>query len=67
MTICEINKRLREIKKYANRGDRESAHIEEDRLHEDVLKAISNGSPNPAALAKAALRSKKLDFERWHS
>lgn len=45
--------------------DDELAHSMEDALWEDVLRAIADGAPNAAELAKAALATKELDFARW--
>lgn len=63
MTVKQIEKRLEEIK--ASCEDYEHAHSEEDSLFEDVLKAIARGHQGAAELAKAALKSKKIDFTRY--
>lgn len=63
MDLDEIHTRIARI--YANRSDDEAAHAAEDDLHTDVLKAIADGAPNSAELAREALRTKDIDFARW--
>lgn len=64
MTPDEIGKRVIEIAQMI--GDPESAHTEEDRLHQAVLRAIASGDcDDPAACATMALRTLELDFPRW--
>lgn len=46
-------------------GDDEAAHSKEDKLYAEVLRVIAKGTTNGAELAKAALKTKKLDFARW--
>jgi len=41
-------------------------HIFEDKLHQDVLKAIANGAENPEKLAKEALKTFDIKFSRWY-
>ncbi len=43
------------------------AHISEDELHEDVLRAIANGAPNAAELAREALETSDAEFYRWYA
>ena len=65
MTPEEIANRVNLIKAL---GDPESKHIEEDQLYETVLKAIAAGNvKDPAECAKAALKTKELNFPRWYS
>ncbi|GAA0972808.1 hypothetical protein Q7689_00470 [Nocardiopsis tropica] len=47
------------------RGDDEVAHSEEDDLYADVLQAIADGADSPAALARVALGTKSINFNRW--
>lgn len=64
MDTSEIKKRVKEIKGVA--WDDERAHSWEDKLWEDVLRAIANEDvDNPYTLAKEALKTKKIDFSRW--
>lgn len=44
--------------------DYEAAHSAEDTLHQDVLKAIADGSPHAPALAREALRTQEIKFPR---
>jgi len=59
----DIMERVVDIKRIA--GDDERAHSEEDKLHQDVLRAIADGAPNSSLLARAALETCDLDFARW--
>lgn len=45
--------------------DAERAHSEEDELHLAVLRAIADGAPGAADLAREALRASELSFSRW--
>ena len=45
-------------------GDDESAHSAEDELYRDVLRYYANGGTDPE-LAKEALKTLDLEFERW--
>lgn len=46
-------------------GDPEMAHTVEIQLWRDVLEAIADGADDPAALARAALYTQEIKFERW--
>ncbi len=48
-------------------GDPEAAHIEEDDLYKDVLRAIANGAENADGLAAQALAVADMDFPRWYA
>jgi hypothetical protein len=65
MTEEEVRRRVDEIDEIADLP--ELSHVEEDRLYCDVLEAIASGATNPAALARAALRTRHLDFDRFYS
>lgn len=65
MTAEEVRRRVVAIDEIADMI--EDAHMEEDRLYYDVLKAIAAGVDNPADLARAALRSRQLGLERHYS
>ena len=64
MTEAEIEKRVANIAAMVD--DDEAAHSEEDALHRDVLMAIAEGCcEDPAACARAAMKTATLDFARW--
>lgn len=65
MTLDEARRRLDDIREAAYEMDDEAAHSVEDALRRDVLRAIANGSPAAAELARIALESESLDFARW--
>lgn len=63
MTPQDVQARVARVEAMA--GDDGGAHSEEDRLYQDVLRAIAEGSPDAAALASVALRTAEVDFARW--
>lgn len=64
MTKSEVANRVAEIR--ALRGDDEVQHSKEDELHRDVLLAIAEGrAEDPAGVARMALTSLRLKFNRW--
>jgi len=63
MTEEEVRQRVSSIELL----DPETAHSEEDGIHQDVLKAIAEGAKNPERLAAAALDTLKFDFSRWYA
>ena len=64
MTVEEIRTRVARIA--AEADDDESAHLHEDELHQDVLRAIASGDcADPAASAEAALQTQEIRFARW--
>ena len=65
MTIKEINERVTKIAEIAD--DPEYAHMEEDKLLDEVLKAIAGGHPRPKSLAAAALKANEIEFSRWYA
>jgi hypothetical protein len=65
MTIEEIRERVQKIRDIARDG--EAAHLAEDGLHQDVLKAIADGAEDPRELAAAALATRELEFARWYA
>jgi len=67
MSPEEVKKRVAAIE--AAMDDDEVAHGMEDELHQDVLHAISRGECEGCemAVAKAALKTLKLDFSRWYA
>lgn len=60
----ELNVWLRAVDIYAARHDDEHAHNLEDALYLDVLRAIADGAPNAAELARDALRTQEINFSR---
>ena len=62
MNIEDIQTRI--VKIIEQEDDWELAHIMEDDLLFDVLKAISEGSRYPVELSKEALKVRSLDFPR---
>ena len=66
MTIDDVKKRLQDIRDNSNND--EGSHIREDRLRDDLLRAIADGKCNdPEACAKEALKSNRIDFSRWYA
>jgi hypothetical protein len=65
ITVDEIRDRIARIDDASD--DSEHAHREEDRLYCDVLKAIADGAPDPAGLARAALEARDLLFDRCYA
>lgn len=64
MTEKEVLNRVQQIADMAD--DDEAAHAHEDQLHQSVLGSIAEGScVNPSACAAAALKTNKIQFERW--
>lgn len=64
MTPEEVRARA-ELAGNAGIDDPEAGHIEEDRLHCDVLRFIAASSSEHAPLAAAALLTDEWDFPRW--
>ena len=68
LTAEDVRRRVRELaEEYTRKGDNEEAHCREDGLWVDVLTAIAAGAPDAAELAKAALETDALTFERWYA
>lgn len=65
MTIEEVAMAVLEIDK--TRHDDEAAHWLEAKLYESVLRAIADGADNAADLARCALQTKRIEFDRWCS
>lgn len=65
MTVAQIEARIAKIA--AGLWDNESAHSDEDELRDDVLRAIAEGAPDPAALAAAVRKTNDLDYARWYA
>lgn len=64
MTPDDVEQRLRKIGEAS--GDDELAHGMEDELHQDVLRAIADGTiVDGATCARLALKSLDMKFKRW--
>lgn len=66
MTVDEVRARVEDIRDAAmNLRDDEAAHLREDDLWRDVLRAVADGAADPAGLARAALATLDLEFGRY--
>jgi len=68
MKLEDVSQRLTRI--YNKRGDDERAHIDEDDLHQDVLSFIASECTTleeARLLANEALKTRQIDFSRWHA
>lgn len=63
MKVETVTARLKEIQEVAD--DCEVAHMEQDKLYLDVLRAIANGAENAAELAAEAVKVDDMHFSRW--
>ncbi len=70
MTItADIAARVRELRAYVKArepGYQEQAHINEDAIYLDVLRAIAAGAPDAAGIARTALKASEIPFEHWY-
>ena len=67
ITVEKVKEWLRSIAAEAEDTDHEEAHVYEDAMREKVLEAIASGCPNASELAKEALKSSEIEFERWYA
>lgn len=69
LTEAMVRERLEIIAKTAGTGDFERAHLLEDSLHREVLKAIAEfrTSSSPARFAQLALDSHLIEFRRVYA
>lgn len=65
MTLEDAQRGVDKVRAMA--GDNEGAHSEEDAFHMAVLASIAAGCENPAELAKIALQTEAIDYERWYA
>lgn len=67
MDLKQIQARVEEIRQVMEKdNDDEYAHSCEDALHQDVLQHIADKAPEPwASLAREALKTDQIKFERW--
>lgn len=62
----EVRERIEDIK--GQTDDPESAHIDEDNLRSFVLKLIASGeAEDPALIARLALSTNDIEFDRWYA
>lgn len=65
LTVEDVQARMAMVRRYAEVEDHEGAHATEDEIHILVLVAIATDRcTNPAAVARAAVASKNIDFRR---
>lgn len=62
MTIAEVRERAKVVASLVN--DWEAAKAAEDALYLDVLRAIADGDPDAARLARTALSTQLYVFKR---
>lgn len=67
MRLLHVEQALLRIGMAARGGDSEHAHMLEDELFVDVLTEIAKGETYHSELARAALKSRELQFARWYS
>jgi len=68
ITLEQVRQRVHDIA--LQRTDPEVAHIMEDELHQEILAAIATGvfiGEYAAELAREAIKTKEIDFPRWHA
>jgi hypothetical protein len=65
MRLLHVEQALLRIGMAARSGDSEEAHALEDKLYVAVLTEVAKGDCYHSELARAALRSKELQFGRW--
>ena len=64
ISVDDVKARVAEIA--AIDHDDEEMHGKEDALHVDVLRAIADGAPNASDLAREALNTCDIRFNRWY-
>lgn len=65
ITVVDVHAALSRIVDLVRFHSHEVAHIAEDQLHAKVLASIADGTcDDPAACAKAALKSERIQFDR---
>lgn len=67
MTVEELRARVEDIRKVGEDDmDSEEAHAMEDNMRADLLRYIAASAPEPfAELARVALETDAIEFERW--
>lgn len=64
MTVEDVNEKLVKIREAAAQGDHEAACGRENELFLSVVEAIADGAEEPELLAKEAMRSISIEFNR---
>lgn len=68
MTTDDIRARVTVVRAWAiDHEEYEKAHVAESELWEDVLRAIADGAPDAAALARTALTSRLVTYPRGYA
>ena len=69
MDASYITGRVRDIRRdWEAKKDDERCHLSEDRLYDDVLRAIAAGDcEDPVACATEVLKTKEIEFSRWYA
>ena len=65
MTTGDIENRVNSIAVCC--WDNEVAHSLEDKLHQDVLREIAKQRTRAGGLARAALKTLDIDYDRWYT
>jgi len=65
MMVIDVIDCVEDIHRVRHDGD--AAHSKEDKLYEDVLRAIADDCLFPQLLAKIALKTKQIKFTRYTS
>lgn len=65
MTVGSVAAQVMALRRMLD--DPEQAHIAEDQMYIDVLRAIADGAADPAKLALVALAATEIDYERWYA
>lgn len=65
--VDNIRKDVATIEELAGKNKDMGAHVEEDILFRKVLRAIADGAPMPQELAREALKSRDVIFDRAYA
>lgn len=66
LTAEAVRRRVANIKGVSD--DNETAHMLEDKLVADVLKAIARGQvEDPVTVAKEAIKVYRIKYDRWYA
>jgi len=66
-SVDHIKKRINMVRREAGKRHNEEAHILEDEILLETLRAIAEGAPNPKELAQAAIKVADIDYFRWYA
>lgn len=64
VTIAYVQEQVALVRELS--ADDEAAHGIEDDLWEEVLQAIAEGHPQAQQLAAEAIKTRSIQFSRWH-